>query len=76
MGKCAPLPAGAADPRHVCVDKGASSCSTNGKCDGASGCDVYPPGTTCAAEHCDSNVYTPPALCTASGACVARDAVR
>jgi len=76
MGKCTPLPAGAADPRNVCVDKGAASCGTNGKCDGAAGCDVYAKGTVCAAEHCDANVYTPAGLCTASGACVAPDAVR
>jgi len=75
MGKCAPMPAGAADPRNVCVDKGAASCKTNGKCDGASGCDTYPPGTVCAAEHCDANVYTPQAICTASGACVTPDAI-
>jgi hypothetical protein len=75
MGKCEPLPAGSADPRNVCIDKGASSCGTNGKCDGAAGCDVYQPGTVCAAEHCDTNVYTPASVCTASGACVAPDAV-
>ena len=34
-------PAGAADPRNVCVDQGASSCGTDGTCDGAGGASKY-----------------------------------
>jgi hypothetical protein len=74
MGKCASVPAGAVDPRHVCVDQGAGSCGTDGKCDGASGCNKYEPGTQCAPETCAAGVYTPPAACSESGACVAPDA--
>jgi hypothetical protein len=74
MGRCAPVADGAADPRNVCVDKGAAGCGPDGKCDGAAGCRIYPPGTTCAPESCASGVYTPPAACSATGRCVAPDA--
>ena len=74
MGRCTAVPAGAADPRSVCVDQGQQSCGHDGKCDGAAGCHSYDPGTICGAEHCDSNVYTPPSTCSATGQCVAPDA--
>jgi len=74
MGRCTPVAAGSSDPRGVCMDDGADSCKHDGKCDGASGCRSYAPGTVCAAEHCDGNVYTPPATCSESGHCVAPDA--
>jgi hypothetical protein len=74
MGKCTPMPDGSVDPRHVCVDEGAPSCGTDGKCDGAAGCRKYEVGTICRPETCQSNVYTPPGACSATGACVAPDA--
>ncbi len=73
-GRCVSVPAGAADPRSVCADQGVAKCGTDGLCDGASGCRKYQPGTICAAERCDSNVYTPPATCSETGSCVAPDA--
>ena len=48
MGRCTAVPAGAADPRNVCVDQGPQSCGTDGNCDGAGGCRTYDPGTICA----------------------------
>jgi hypothetical protein len=75
MGVCMSAPAGAADPRHTCVAQAASTCGTDGLCDGAGACRRYKPGTVCAAEHCESNVFTPESTCDATGHCVAPDAV-
>ncbi|HVX97140.1 MAG TPA: hypothetical protein VHK47_19645 [Polyangia bacterium] len=72
-GKCTSIPAGNADPRGVCQDMTAASCSTNGKCDGAGGCQKYKMGTVCAPESCTANVYTPPSTCSSTGQCVAPD---
>jgi hypothetical protein len=71
MGHCAAAPAGAGDPHGVCTDQGAQSCGTDGACDGAGGCRKYRPGTQCAPERCDGNVYTPASACSATGQCVA-----
>jgi hypothetical protein len=71
MGHCSPVPAGAADPRVMCADKGATACSTNGLCDGVGGCQSYKAGTECAPERCDANVYTAASTCNGTGQCVA-----
>jgi hypothetical protein len=71
MGRCAPIPAGGGDARGQCVDHGAASCGTDGFCDGAGACRKYAVGTACAAEHCESNVYTPGATCNTTGQCAA-----
>ncbi len=84
-GTCTPVRAGAPDPRaaagmtdpaRVCVDQGAASCGTNGRCDGKSGCQKYENGTTCRAAHCDGgpNNETGPSTCM-GGSCRAPDAV-
>ena len=75
LGTCTPVPNGADDPRNTCPTQAASTCGNDGKCDGAGGCRKYRPGTVCAAEHCESNVYTPESTCNATGACVAPDAL-
>ncbi|HVY40151.1 MAG TPA: hypothetical protein VHM31_19560 [Polyangia bacterium] len=75
LGTCAPVPMGAGDPHGVCVDKHASSCSTDGTCDGSGGCHKYPSGTECAPEKCASGVYTPVSTCDANGNCRAPDAI-
>jgi hypothetical protein len=74
-GKCTSIAAGNADPRGVCQDMTAAVCSTNGKCDGAGGCQKYKMGTVCAPEKCALNVYTPPSTCSATGQCVAPDSL-
>jgi malectin (di-glucose binding ER protein) len=72
QGICAPVPSGAPDPHGVCVDHGATSCGTNGKCDGAGGCAVYANGVICAAASCPPGASTlmQPGVCSA-GVCVA-----
>jgi hypothetical protein len=69
-GHCMPAPAGAADPHGACLDAGAAVCATNGLCDGVGGCARYKPGTVCAPERCEANVYTPAAVCDGGGQCV------
>src|SRR5439155_17758727 len=51
-GHCTMVAAGNGDPRGTCKDAGAASCQTNGKCDGAGGCQLYSKDTTCAGEAC------------------------
>jgi hypothetical protein len=75
MGHCTPIATGAVDPRGVCTDLGATSCSTNGRCDGAGGCQKYKEGTLCAPETCAGNVYTPASVCSATGQCTPPDSL-
>jgi hypothetical protein len=71
-GTCAVVPAGLPDPRGVCVDQGAASCRTDGRCDGAGSCQLYAAGTVCSAPSCPvgSPALTTQGTCSA-GACVA-----
>src|SRR4029077_7747642 len=69
LGRCSAVAAGADDPHGICVDQGQASCGTDKKCDGAGACRKYKPGTVCAPEHCDNNVYTPESTCGATGHC-------
>src|SRR5262249_53373831 len=48
-GTCAAVGAGAPDPKMLCADNGASSCGTNGKCDGNGGWQKYADATMCSA---------------------------
>ncbi len=75
MGHCTSTAAGSTDLRGVCVDHGPSTCGTDGRCDGGGGCRRYPAATPCAPERCENGVFTPESLCTATGACVAPDAM-
>jgi hypothetical protein len=74
-GKCTPIAMGNVDPRGVCQDLTAAMCSTNGRCDGAGGCQKYKMGTMCSPESCTANVYKPPSTCSATGQCVAPDSL-
>jgi hypothetical protein len=55
LGRCTPVPAGQDDPRDGCVDRTRASCSTNGRCNGARGCQNYPSGTVCRTGTCDTS---------------------
>ncbi len=69
-GTCNPVTAGGADPTATCSDKGASSCGTNGKCDGSGKCQLYPANTICAASTClMGDVFTPARMCDGAGTC-------
>jgi len=75
MGTCTQISAGGDDMRNMCQTQAASTCGTDGKCDGAGGCRRWKVGTVCAAERCESTKYTPEATCNATGNCVAPDAI-
>ncbi|HXJ18822.1 MAG TPA: hypothetical protein VMT03_01210, partial [Polyangia bacterium] len=74
-GHCQMVAADNPDPRGLCKDSGPGACSTNGKCDGTGSCERYPTGTVCAAEKCDTGVYTAQSTCNATGQCVAPDSL-
>jgi hypothetical protein len=80
LGRCTPVGADAPDPRaaagvkdptRICADQGAASCGTNGRCDGAGGCQRYPDGALCKDQTCDpaTDRWTAASVCT-GGACV------
>jgi hypothetical protein len=48
------------DPDNECPDQGAGSCGTNGTCNGAGACSLYPAGTMCGSGR----------QCNGAGACV------
>jgi hypothetical protein len=64
-GTCTPLDPGTPDPKGVCLDNNPSSCGTNGKCDGAGGCQKYPNSTPCSTAICTNGA----ASLTTAGAC-------
>src|SRR5260370_13170283 len=59
-GRCAAVPALAPDPHGACADAGATSCGTDGKCDGNGACHRYVAGTMCAAGSCGGAAPAPP----------------
>jgi hypothetical protein len=67
---CMPIAAGMAPVvASQCVNQGAASCGTDGTCNGAGACRVYPNGTVCAAGSCPTGaVLTSPRTCNA-GTC-------
>jgi hypothetical protein len=75
MGHCTSLAVGAVDTKGVCGDQGATTCGTNGRCDGSGGCQKYKESTVCAPESCAGNVYTPPSTCSATGQCTPPDSL-
>ena len=50
-GFCLPVPAGM-DPGNDCDATPASTCGTEGSCDGAGGCRLHAAGVQCAAATC------------------------
>src|SRR6185436_843190 len=66
-GRCLPVKAGTIDqraargekdPAKICVDSGASSCGSNGRCDGNGGCQRYANGTVCRGAQCNGGANT------------------
>lgn len=66
-GTCEPRLSGARV--EGCVDSGAQSCSTNGLCDDAGHCALYPAGTQCADPFCSDDDLVGAALCDGEGTC-------
>jgi hypothetical protein len=54
LGTCAPMNAGSIDPNGTCTAQDPTTCGTDGKCDGAGGCQKYADGTTCSQTTCQS----------------------
>jgi hypothetical protein len=54
-GVCGNIGAGN-DSLDQCVDQGAASCDTDGKCDGNGACQIYASGTVCVAAYCGTGV--------------------
>ncbi|HEX4406686.1 MAG TPA: malectin domain-containing carbohydrate-binding protein, partial [Polyangia bacterium] len=69
-GVCSNVPAGQ-DPLNQCADLGASSCGTDGSCNGAGACRLYASGTSCAAGSCTGSTQKLASLCNGTGTCVA-----
>jgi hypothetical protein len=55
------------DPDNECTDQGATSCGTNGNCNGAAACKLYTNGTSCGATCTGSSVQ--PKTCDGAGTC-------
>jgi len=70
QGTCIAVPVGQ-DPLGQCADQGASSCLTNGFCDGAGKCQNYTSGTSCGANVCTAGTETAGGRCDGKGICVA-----
>jgi hypothetical protein len=73
VGTCALVPGGQ-DPLDQCADAGATSCGTDGSCDGAGACHVYAAGTVCGATTCPTSpvltsTFTSAPLCNGAGVC-------
>ncbi len=68
IGTCASIAAGV-DPFNQCNDQGASTCGTDGTCDGSGMCRRYASGTTCAASTCSGTSFTPARTCDGAGVC-------
>ncbi|HZL16912.1 MAG TPA: dickkopf-related protein [Polyangia bacterium] len=72
LGTCTSVPVNAVDPAGICKDKGATSCGTDGKCDGNGACQKYLQGTTCIGSSCPAGttVFTAASTCDGAGTCV------
>jgi len=70
-GTCSPVAAGQSPNHGNCPIKSANDsvnpCQTDGKCDGAGNCELWPAGTPASARTCTSGVETPPDVCDGKG---------
>jgi hypothetical protein len=73
VGTCVAVARGEAPAHAGCAKQPASSCGTNGLCDGAGACQLYDDTTVCGEASCDkaSNSLSPQARCDGHGACAA-----
>jgi len=59
------------DARNQCIDAGASSCGTDGTCNGRGACRLYDQGTICAPSSCSGSTLFTPRTCNGTGTCQA-----
>jgi hypothetical protein len=69
LGNCRAVAAGQPDPRGICIDAGAASCGTNGRCATGAGCARYPAGTVCQTAQCSAQAVIGVRKCDATGTC-------
>lgn len=65
---CTPVPAGQ-DPLDECPAQSAESCGTDGACDGAGACRLWPNGTLCGASSCSEGLLQLADRCDGQGRC-------
>jgi MYXO-CTERM domain-containing protein len=68
-GTCGSVTA-ATDPDNECTAQAASTCTTNGFCNGSGACQLYVSGTSCAAASCSGSTLTNASTCDGVGTCV------
>jgi hypothetical protein len=69
-GACTPVPAGEIAPTSpACTKSDASTCGTDGTCDGAGMCRMYQAGTMCNAASCSNATLLNAAKCDGMGHC-------
>ena len=70
-GTCSSVAAGnnSVAGKTTCATTLASTCGTDGKCDGAGSCQDYTAATTCAAAACVGSTLTASSHCSGAGAC-------
>jgi Cellulose binding domain len=70
VGTCTSIAGGQAPvPATQCATQTASTCGTNGLCNGSGACQKYPSGTTCVGATCAGSTLTPNATCNGTGTC-------
>lgn len=57
------------DPDSECPAQAASTCGTDGSCNGAGACRMYSASTACGTASCNGNSYVPGGTCSGSGSC-------
>jgi hypothetical protein len=67
-GTCVPVPAGQ-DPDNDCTQQAATSCGTDGTCDGKGACKRYPAGSQCGGGTCAAGVEHAASVCDGQGKC-------
>lgn len=67
-GTCTNVPANQ-DPLAQCADAGATTCASNGLCDGTGKCQLYAVGTPCAPATCAGGTATAARSCDGAGSC-------
>jgi hypothetical protein len=57
------------DPDNECTAQAASTCGTDGSCNGTGACRLFPTGTVCTASSCAGSTFQPADTCNGSGTC-------